>query len=202
MKCPDADAASSATETRPLPWYSPGLHTSRRHLHRARTLLVLIATLMVISPSPQAGIHAVVIRVHTRIGNEGVCEDGLARLRLHLGPQIAHSLPPPLNPPQARGPLVCPGATTTFAFASASTSFSPLTSHYLRLAFLAGNHLGVVALPLGCQGHRGLFFTLPSRSWVLICCPSLRSTSRSVASCSFARFTPRKYRPRIPTFSA
>src|SRR5215510_3038130 len=107
-----------------------------------------IDTLMVVSPEPQAGINAVFIRVHTRIGNDGVCDDGLDRLLLHIGQQIDHYLTTPLHHPQDRWLLFCQGATTTFAFESASTSFSSLIFHYLRLAFMAGNHIGFVALHL------------------------------------------------------
>src|SRR2546425_4388636 len=107
-----------------------------------------IDTLMVVSPGPQAGINAIFIRIHKRIWNDGVFDEGLDRLLLHIGHQIAHYLTTPLNHPQDWWPLFCQGATTTFAFESASTSFSSLIFHYLRLAFLAGNHLGFIALHL------------------------------------------------------
>ncbi len=103
---------------------------------------------MVVSPGPQAGINAVFIRVHKRSWHDGVFDEGLDRLLLHIGHQIDHYLTTPLNHPQDRGPLFFQGATTTFAFESASTSFSSLIFHYLRLAFMAGNHIGFVALHL------------------------------------------------------
>jgi len=108
----------------------------------------MIDTLMVVSPGPQAGINAVFICVHKRSWNDGVCDEGLERLLLHIGHQLEHYLTTPLNHLQDREPLFCQGATTTFAFASASTSFSSLIFHYLRLAFMAGNHIGFVALHL------------------------------------------------------
>jgi hypothetical protein len=39
-------------------------------------------------------------------------------------------------------------ATPTLSFESASTSFSALVLHHLRLAFMARNHLGFVTLHL------------------------------------------------------
>src|SRR5215475_4318921 len=107
-----------------------------------------IDTLMVVSPGPQAGINAIFIRVHTRSWHDGVCDDGLDRLLLHIGHQIDHYLTSPLNHPQDRWPLFFQGATATFAFESASTSLSSLIFYYLRLAFMAGNYIGFVALHL------------------------------------------------------
>src|SRR5215510_8385069 len=108
----------------------------------------MIDTLMVVSPGPQAGINAIFIRVHKRIWNDGVCDEGLDRLLFHIGHQIDHYLTTPLNHPQDWWPLSFQGAKTTFAFESASASFSSLIFHYLRLAFMAGNHIGFVALHL------------------------------------------------------
>jgi len=108
----------------------------------------MLDTLRVVSPGPQAGINAVFIRVPKRLWHEGVFDEGLDRLLLHLGPQIDHYWTTPLNHPQDRWPLFFPGATTTFAFESASTSFSSLIFPYLRLAFMAGHHRGFVALHL------------------------------------------------------
>src|SRR5215510_9620305 len=108
----------------------------------------MIDTLMVVSPEPQAGINAIFIRVHKRIWHDGVFDEGLDRLLLHIGHQLDHYLTSPLNHPQDRRPLFFQGATTTFAFESASTSFSSLIFYYLRLAFMAGNHIGFVALHL------------------------------------------------------
>ena len=108
----------------------------------------MIDTLMLVSPGLQASINAVFIRLHERIGNDGVCDEGLDRLLLHIGHQLDHYLTTSLNHPQDRWPLFFQGATTTFAFESASTSLSSLIFHYLRLAFMAGNHIGFVALHL------------------------------------------------------
>ena len=108
----------------------------------------MIDTLMVISPGPQAGINAVFIRVHKRSWNDGVLDEGLDRLLLHIGHQLDHYLTTPLHHPKDRWPFLLQCATTTLTFESASTSFSSLIFHYLRLAFMAGNHIGFVALHL------------------------------------------------------
>ena len=42
-----------------------------------------------------------------------------------------------------------------------------------------------------------VFFTIPSRRCVVICCTSLGLTSSSLVICSFDRFNPMKYRHSI-----
>ena len=78
------------------------------------------------------------------------------------------------------------------AFESAAASLSALVLHHLRLAFMAGNHIGFIALHLVGQRHRGLFFTIPSRNCVVICCTSLPLSANSWAICSFDTFSPMK----------
>ena len=45
-------------------------------------------------------------------------------------------------------PLFLQGASAPFALELASTSFSPLGLHHLRLAFMAGYYIGCIALHL------------------------------------------------------
>src|SRR2546425_12349628 len=58
--------------------------------------------------------------------NDHVFDEGLDRLSLHIGKQIDHHLPTPLQHSKAGWPLFLQCASATFAFASASTSLSSL----------------------------------------------------------------------------
>src|SRR5713101_957508 len=101
---------------------------------------------MVVSPSTQAGINAVLIRINHCTGNDGVFDEGLDGLLLHVGQQIDHDLTTALHHPKNWRSLFLQGPSSSFAFEPASTSLSTLALHHLRLSFMTRNHLGFVAL--------------------------------------------------------
>src|SRR5712692_6510409 len=106
----------------------------------------MVDTLMLVSPDMQAGINAILVCINTCTWNEGIFDEGLECLLLYIGQQIDHHLTTALNRPKDGWSFLLQCATTRFSFQSASTSFSPLVLHHLRLAFMAGNHIGFVAL--------------------------------------------------------
>jgi hypothetical protein len=59
-----------------------------------------------------------------------------------------HHLPTALHHPKDGRPFLLQGASTRFAFPSASTTWSALALDHLWLAFMAGNHIRFVALHL------------------------------------------------------
>src|SRR4029450_11987192 len=85
-------------------------------------------------------------------------------LLLDIGQQIEYPLTTGLHHPKDGRSFLLQGASTRFALESASTTLPALALDHLWLAFMASNHLGFVALPLMGERHRGLFFTIPSRS--------------------------------------
>src|SRR6266568_7279397 len=158
------------------------------HMHCTKPVTIFIAgelapsmvdALMVVSPSTQAGINAVLIRVNQCPWINGVFDKRLDRLLLHIGQQIDHHLTPTLDHPKDRRCFLLQRATARFAFASASTAFAPLALDYFRLPFMAGDYIRFVALHLVGERHRGLFFTIPSRSCAVICCTSLPLSANS-----------------------
>src|SRR6266702_2968400 len=152
----------------------------------------VVDTLMAVAPGLQTGINAVLVRIHKCACNDGVFDEGLDGLLLHIGRQMDPHLTPALHHPKNWRSFLLQGASTTFAFQSASTPFSALTLDHLWLSFMAGNHIRFIALHLVGQPHRGLFFTIPSRSWAVICCTSLPFSASSWAICSLDTFSPMK----------
>jgi hypothetical protein len=108
----------------------------------------MVPTLLIVSPCTQAGIHAVRIRIHTRTRGHGLLDERLHGLLLPMSTQVDAPVTAPLHHAKDRRLLVRQCAASTLAFASVSTSFAPLVLHHLRVPFLAGNHLGFVALHL------------------------------------------------------
>src|SRR5215813_8055781 len=117
--------------------------------------------LMTVAPGRQTGINAVLIRINQGSRNDGVLYKRLDRLLLHIGQQLDDHLTATLHHPKDGRSLFLPCAPATFAFESAAASFTALFHHHLRLAFLAGNHIGFVALYLVGQHPGRLFFTIP-----------------------------------------
>src|SRR2546421_7320889 len=100
----------------------------------------MVDALMVVPPRTQARINAVLIRIHKCTWSNGLFDERLDRLLLHIGYHLDHDLTTPLNHPKDRRPFLPRCATATFSLESASTSFASLGLHHLRLAFMAGNH--------------------------------------------------------------
>ena len=103
---------------------------------------------MIISPGLQTGINAILVRINKCPWNDGGFDVGLDSLLLHIGHQIDHDLTAALHHSKDGWSFLLQCPTTRFSFESASTSFSPLVLHHLRLAFMAGDHIGFVALHL------------------------------------------------------
>src|SRR5262249_57118042 len=128
-------------------------------------------------------------------------DERLDRLLLHIGREIDHHLTTTLDHAKDGRPFLLQCAPTRFALEATSTPLSVLLPHHFRLALVAGNHVGFVAFNFVCQGHRRLFFTIPSRSWVVIWCTSLTYSVNSRALCSFERCSPMQYRHNTQAFS-
>src|SRR5882724_9589633 len=124
----------------------------------------MVDTLMVVSPDMQASINALLVCINKCPWNDSVFDQGLDRLLLDIGQQIDDHLTTPLHPPKDGRSFLLQGASTCFALELAPTSLSFLTLDHLWLSFMAGNHIGFVALHLLGERHRGLFFTIPSRN--------------------------------------
>ena len=82
---------------------------------------------------------------------------GSSGLLLHIRHEIDHHLTATLHHPKDGRSFLLQGASTSFALESTSTSFSLLALDHLWLSFMAGNHIGCVALHLIGERHRGLF---------------------------------------------
>ena len=194
--------AQPTPQERPEPFH-------RIHMNISKAIAIFISgvlapsmvdTLMIISPCTQAGINAVLIRINKRPLSNGVFDERLNGLLLHISKHVDDHLTATLQHAKYGWPLFVQCAAPTFTFESVATSFAPLVLHHLRLTFMVGNHIGFVALYLIGQCHGGLFFTIPSRSCVVICCTSQRFTSSSLAICSLEKFNPIKYRHNTHTF--
>src|SRR5215510_15004883 len=112
-------------------------------------------------------INAVLICINKRPWNDGVFDEGLDGLLLHIDHEMDHHLTTTLHHPKDGWSFLLSCAPTTGTFESASTSLSAFLFYHLRPTLMAGTHVGFVALHLVGQGHCGLFFTIPSRSWVV-----------------------------------
>src|SRR5215510_6951334 len=107
----------------------------------------VIDTFMIVAPGLQTSINAVLVRVHQCPWINGVFDERLDRLLLHIGKQIDHHLTTALHHPKDGRSFLLQGASTSFAFTSAAT-WSALALDHLWLAFMASNHIGFVALHL------------------------------------------------------
>src|SRR5262245_46758291 len=92
--------------------------------------LTMVNMFMIVSPRPQASIHAGLVRIHPCACNDGLFDDGLDGLLLHIRQEIDDHLPTALYHAKDRWPFLLQYASTTFAFESASTSCAPLGLHH------------------------------------------------------------------------
>src|SRR5262245_54503135 len=76
--------------------------------------------------------------------------------------------PPRCIMPKDGWPFLRQGASSTFPFEPASTTWSLLALDYLWQSFVASSHIGFVTLHLVGEDHGWLFFTIPPRSAVVI----------------------------------
>ena len=106
----------------------------------------VVDPLMVVAPGLQTGINALRVRIHQCTGNDGVFDEGLDGLLLHIGHQLDRDLTTALHHPKDGWPFLLQGPSASFALEPTSTSLSALALHHLRLAFMTRNHIGFVAL--------------------------------------------------------
>src|SRR5262249_31969288 len=145
MECGNAPMRAQPTaQQRPEPFH--GIH-----MHFTHAVAIVIAgklaspmvdTLMVVSPATQAGIHAVLVRIHSCPWNDGAFDQGLDGLLLHIRQEIDHHLTATLHHPKDGRSFLLQGASTSFAFESASTTLSALALDHLWLSFMAGFSTG------------------------------------------------------------
>jgi len=149
----------------------------RVDVHFAQAVAIVIAgklaspvvdTLMPVTPGLQTGINAVLICIHTCPWHDGVFDQGLDGLLLHVGQEIDDHLTATLQHPKDGRSFLLQGATTSFALEPASTSLALLALDHLWVAFMASSHIGFVALHLVGEDHGWLFFTMPPRNSVVI----------------------------------
>ena len=149
VKCLDGGAASSAGVTKTLPWGIDMDFTQAVAIFISGILSPsMVDMLMVISPGTQTCINTVFVRINKRTWRNSRFNERLDRLLLHVSNHVDDDLTTPLYHPKDGWPLFVQCATTTFAFESVSTSFSPLVLYHLRLPFMACNYIGFVALHL------------------------------------------------------
>ncbi len=161
----------------------------------------MVDTLMVVALSLQTGIDAVLVCIKQCAWMPGVFAERLDRLLLHMGEQMDHHVTPTLSHPKDGRFFRLQRATATCAFPSASTPVSALALDDVGWPFMAGCHIGLIALHLVGERHRGLFFTIPSRRCAVMCCTSLPLSANSWPICSFDKLSPMKYRHKTQTFS-
>src|SRR5881275_3010736 len=97
----------------PAPQERPeAFHAIHMHFTQAVAIVIsgilsssMVHALMVVSPGMQASINAVLVRVNKCPWNNGVFDEGLNRLLLHIGQQIDHDLTATLHHPKDRWPL-------------------------------------------------------------------------------------------------
>src|SRR4029453_1022143 len=148
-----------APQERPEPFH--GIHmdfTKAIAIFIARKLASsVVDLLMVVAPSLQTGIDAVLVCINQCAWMKGAFDERLDRLLLHIGEQMDHHLPPALEHPKDGRFFLLQRATATFAFPSAATTLSALALDDFGLPFMAGDHIGFIALHLVGKGHDRVF---------------------------------------------
>ena len=104
--------------------------------------------LMGIAPSLETSINTVFIRVNQGSWINGVLDERLDGLLLHIGQQVDDHLSTTLNHAKDRRFFLLQRPSARFAFASASTAFASLALDHLWLSLMAGHHIGFIALDL------------------------------------------------------
>src|SRR5262249_34770012 len=128
----------------------------------------MVDMLMTVAPGLQTGINAVLIGINKCAWINRVFDQWLDGLLLHVREQMNDHLTTTLHHPKNGWSFLLHRASSTFPFASASTTFAALVLHHLWLSLMASNHIGFIALHLVGEDHGWLFFTMPPRSAVVI----------------------------------
>src|SRR5215468_5531782 len=100
----------------------------------------MVNMLMTVAPGLQTGINAVLISINKCAWINSVFDQRLDGLLLHVREQIDHDLTTTLDHPKDRGSFLLHCASSTFIFASASTTFAALVLHHLWLSLMASKH--------------------------------------------------------------
>src|SRR5262245_19642239 len=95
----------------------------------------MVDMLMTVAPGLQTGIHAVLIRIHKCARINGVFDQRLDGLLLHVREQSDHDLTATLDHAKDRGSFLLPRASAGFAFTSTATASPSLALHDLGLSF-------------------------------------------------------------------
>src|SRR5919198_4884601 len=162
--------------TQPAPQERPEpFHSIHMYFTKAVAIFIsceftpsMVDMLMIVAPGLQTGIDAVLIRINQCAWINSVFDQRLDGLLLHVREQMDHDLTATLNHPKDRGSFLLHRTSSTFPFASASTTCAALVLHHLWLSLMASNHIGFIALHLVGEDHGWLFFIIPPRSAVVI----------------------------------
>src|SRR4030095_15659296 len=113
----------------------------------------VVYTLMTVSPGLQTSINVVLICINKCAWINGVFDQRLDDLLLHVREQIDHDLTATLHHPKDWWSFLLHRASPTFTFESASTAFSLFALDHLRLSLMTGHHIGFIALHLVGEDH-------------------------------------------------
>src|SRR5215813_8378410 len=113
----------------------------------------MVDMLMTVAPGLHTGINAVLIRIHTCAWINGVFDQRLDGLLLHVREQIDHDLTATLDHAKNRWSFLLHRASAGCAFTSTATAFSSLALHDLGLSLMARHHIGFIALDLVGERH-------------------------------------------------
>ena len=103
---------------------------------------------MLVSPFLQAGINTVLVRINQCTWINGVFDQWLDRLLLHIVQHINDNLPTTVNYSKDWWSFLLHRTSSTFAFETSTTTFSLLALDHFWLSFMASNHIGFVTLHL------------------------------------------------------
>src|ERR1700756_734740 len=96
----------------------------------------MVDMLMTVAPGLQTGINAVRISINQCAWINSVFDQRLDGLLLHVREQIDYDLTATLHHPKDRGSFLLHRASSTWTFASASTTFAALLLHYFWLSLI------------------------------------------------------------------
>src|SRR5215475_2051136 len=127
----------------------------------------VVHTLMTVAPGLQTSINVVLICINTCAWINGVFDQRLDGLLLHVREQMDHDLTATLHHPKDWWSFFLHRASPTLTFESASTALSLFALDHLRLSLMTGHHIGFIARSCWIPGssaptwsaHRNAFLT-------------------------------------------
>src|SRR5262249_38557398 len=134
----------------------------RMHMHFTQAVAIVIACeltpsmvdmLMTVAPGWQTGIHAVRISLHQCAWINGVFDQRLDGLLLHVREQMDHDLTATLNHPKDWWSFLLHRASAGCRCPPTSTAFAPLPLPDLGRSLIARHHRGFVPLALVGERH-------------------------------------------------